>query len=851
MRSLRRVILGLCLGALGAAALASSAVAQENQTPGACSLRYGYLMADHWLTVDVAQQIERGLSYRPSAEAAGLRHDLERLQQSVVTDGQELDSARSLYKAWFATNSADGLLKLSTLLERIAAAESENRASAAALLQRLGEQSSGAKFQALPVSARDLAPAWDRKKLIGSHYQPTRIIFGSTGKVGDDKTLPLRFDFGSGMFGFYIPMAASNRLDIAEGLRNRTDPQYGWMGTNHSGYHYWAGVYNNQNTHLAPWFLTEHKGEDDIWMKLADGKVLRGGEWGQANIWNRDVREYIQDYCETQGRTFSRDPFLMCYDYTGEPHPWGSQPPGQPQYSGYNESAVEAFRAYLRRKFGSIAKLNKAWEARYAGFEAIQPPPDPYISPPATATPLSYEFERFRCDSHALYWKLVYDAYRKGDATKPIEANAGMFMSGWPVEGLDAYHLQNTGVADWVDMHMNNFWPNLPEQIYLYSLCRLTGKVPVEFEYVWTFPRTGPFDDASESDFSATCQASVWRNLVWGKKVLVFFDFYYDWPAYHNAFLDRDMGYSILRPSACVVPVTKRRALRFNEILMKTEVATPPIIVLEPTASVLNSPPLHPNQSFSYHSGVAGKQVHELLFPGNYPFLYVPEQALLDGYSLTPHQVIILPEAPYLPSGITDRLLAWVKAGGTLISVGVPGVWTPYGRKDLRLVTEAFGPTEVTDEQPGQWKWAWQIKGTSPSAVRQVNDAAGKLAAALVTLGRGHVLVSTGPFNTPELQGLFYDVLNLGIAKRPAACQRDFFELVLRTDGRGHRYLFALNPHTRDIREDQVTVSGRFAHCVDLGIGSGVPVPGRVADDQTQFQLRLHPGEGTVISLAR
>jgi hypothetical protein len=200
---------------------------------------------------------------------------------------------------------------------------------------------------------------------------------------------------------------------------------------------------------------------------------------------------------------------------------------------------------------------------------------------------------------------------------------------------------------------------------------------------------------------------------------------------------------------------------------------------------------------------------------------------------------------------MTDHLLAWVKAGGTLISLGVPGIWTPYGRKDLRLVTEAFGPTEVSDEQPGQWKWAWRIVRNGPSVVRQVDDGAGNLTAALATLARGRVLVSTGPFNTPELQSLFYHALNLGIGRRPAACQRDAFELVLREDRRGHRYLFALNPHTRDIREDQVTVAGRFLHCVDLGVGSGVPVPGRVADDQTQFQLRLHPGEGTVISLAR
>ena len=874
------LFLGCLVVAVGTVTPARAGAAEQTPTLPSCSIRYGYLMADHWLTVDLAQQIERGLSYSHRTETNKQRPEFERLKQTIEEAERNLQDARNLYKTLFATNSAEGTARLGTLLEQIALAEAKNEKVAIALLQNLGEQTSGRKFQAVPVSKEDLAPAWSPSpnpiakgargeglrgsplpsdgrgvrgegQLIGDHYQPRRIIFGSTGKTGDDRTLPLRFDFGSGVFGFYIPMAASNKLDIAGSIQDRTDPIYAWMKTNHAGYHYWAGVYNNQNTYLAPWFLKAHQDQDDIWMKLANGKVMKGGEWGQANIWNPDVRQYIQNYSEAQARTLSGDPFLVCYDYTGEPHPWGAQPPGQPQYTGYNESARQAFQDYLKKKFGTIAKLNNSWHSKYEGFEAIQPPPDPYVSPPERATPLTYEFERFRCDSHAGYWKLVYDAYRKHDQSKPVEANAGMFMSGWPVEGLDAYQLQKTGVADWVDMHMNNFPPNLCEQIYLYSLCRLTGKVPVQFEYIWTFPRTGPFDDANESDFRATCQASVWRNLVWGKKVLVFFDFYYDWPAYHNAFLDRDLGYSILRPAACVVPVTRRKALRFNEILMNTEVATPPIIVLEPTASVLNSPPLHPNQSFSYHTSVARKDVHELLFPKNYPFLYVPEQAMLDGYSIQQHQVIILPQAPYLPSEITVRLLRWVKEGGTLICLGVPGIWNPYGEPDLRIVNQAFGPSEVTDEQPGQWKWAWHIVRTNSNVVRQITDANGKLTAALATYGKGRVLVSTGAFSNSELQHFFYEVLDSSIGKKAASSAKNAFELVLREDKRGNRYLFALNPDTREIRHDDLTLAGRFSRCMDLGIGSGVPLPVSLNKSETKFSLRLHPGEGTVIALLR
>jgi hypothetical protein len=311
------------------------------------------------------------------------------------------------------------------------------------------------------------------------------------------------------------------------------------------------------------------------------------------------------------------------------------------------------------------------------------------------------------------------------------------------------------------------------------------------------------------------------------------------------------MGYSILRPSACVVPVTKRRALRFNDLLMRTEVATPPIVVLEPTASILNSPQLHPNQSFSYHINVARTEVHALLFPKNYPFLYVPEAAVLEGYALKQHRVIILPQAPYLPQPMTDRLLKWVKEGGTLISLGLPGIWNPYGQDDLRLVSQVFGPSRVTDDQPGKWKWHWEIAQPNAKGLRLLSDANGRLLGAVSSYGKGRVLISTGPFQGPELQQLFYEVLDRGMGPKPADCAQDSFELVLRADEHDRRYLFALNPHTRDTREDQITVAGHYTHCLDLGVGSGVPVPVSFQKGATSFRLRLHPGEGTVIALGR
>src|ERR1051325_10368573 len=42
----------------------TTSAAEQPPTLSSCSLRYGYLMADHWLTTDLAQQIERSLFYR-------------------------------------------------------------------------------------------------------------------------------------------------------------------------------------------------------------------------------------------------------------------------------------------------------------------------------------------------------------------------------------------------------------------------------------------------------------------------------------------------------------------------------------------------------------------------------------------------------------------------------------------------------------------------------------------------------------------------------------------------------------------------------------------------------------------
>jgi hypothetical protein len=89
------------------------------------------------------------------------------------------------------------------------------------------------------------------------------------------------------------------------------------------------------------------------------------------------------------------------------------------------------------------------------------------------------------------------------------------------------------------------------------------------------------------------------------------------------------------------------------------------------------------------------------------------------------------------------------------------------------------------------------------------------------------------------------------IGTRAAACGNDKFELVMRDDKHRHRYLFVLNPHTREVRQDRIILAGNYKKAVDFGVGSGVPIPVLRSNDTSIVELRLPPGDGTAIELVK
>src|SRR5205807_5455055 len=83
-RGLALTTLFFAVAALSTTTPLTAEAADEKPTLASCSLRYGSLMVDHWLTVDVVRQIERGLFYHPGSETVQRREEFEKLRRSVI-----------------------------------------------------------------------------------------------------------------------------------------------------------------------------------------------------------------------------------------------------------------------------------------------------------------------------------------------------------------------------------------------------------------------------------------------------------------------------------------------------------------------------------------------------------------------------------------------------------------------------------------------------------------------------------------------------------------------------------------------------------------------------------------------
>ena len=83
-------------------------------------------------------------------------------------------------------------------------------------------------------------------------------------------------------------------------------------------------------------------------------------------------------------------------------------------YWDFRPEAIAAFKGYLRRKFGSVEKLNRAWDAQHTSFDKIEPLTCMRVQEvPKGKLGLWYEWLRYQRELFASYFRVTSEELKK------------------------------------------------------------------------------------------------------------------------------------------------------------------------------------------------------------------------------------------------------------------------------------------------------------------------------------------------------------------------------------------------------------------------------------------------------
>ncbi|MCX6898589.1 MAG: beta-galactosidase [Verrucomicrobia bacterium] len=580
------------------------------------------------------------------------------------------------------------------------------------------------------------------------------------------------------------------------------------------------------------WLLDRTKDDPEILHVLQPEAKLSKRSTGtaQLNWWHPAVRDYAREIVGDMGRTFrTRDDFLF-YEFQWEAYgPFVSTESGTREV-GYGKHAEADFHAWLKKKHGDIAALNRRWGASYASFDAIQPPPDRFVIERRRTEPLAAEWEAWREASYEDWCRLIYRAWKKSDPSKPVMAdNSNLFRS---------FNMPN--LADTCDLlaFHNSGRTFMPTLMLLNSISRHNGHKPIaQYENFW-----GVQEDHDrmyeELPRRHGTQKHIFRMTAWNTFLQVW---WYSYTAaeylthYDGNYFDPAYALTTLRYRTAALPVYFQKFKRLQRTLLDSRIVAPRLCVLAPTASMRNNFP----------TGASQAEIYDLfweLYPRNHHFDLVHEEYFLDGRArLDDFDVLVLPYAPYLNERLQSAISKWLNAKPRLVvGVGPFGIYDELGRDSGKLVSATLPGRSLKLDFSDKKRWEW------------VDDPAKSGEMIETRTGPSKVIALLRPLAQLKTARGFVDklVAQIEAATDRAVCDdKNAFELVLRQQG-GVRYLCALNPDADAAAESTVRVKGAFKSVTDLDYENGFPVASRIEASHTVFPLRLEPGEATIIRLS-
>ena len=586
---------------------------------------------------------------------------------------------------------------------------------------------------------------------------------------------------------------------------------------------YWIGSHRCHS--VAPkWWLDKRRTDPDLFLRGPDGEHADQGELNVSlNFWHPKVRKLHADLCKVltaetlahyQGRVWfgslAAEGFLC-----------GASKEGRFE-TGYNQSAIKAFRHCLVKTYGTAAALNATWRTDYASFDAIEPPPSAKRVPRRQPMGLTYEWARFRQDSWHEWMELCMGAVREERPGLPFASylSVGYFFGTDYISGFDPVKVFETFdiVADHGRLFVDNMVPNCR---MLDSLRKACGKCTGNLEW-GAYPFSDIFD---ERDVKLGALRHANRMISWGDTVI---EYWYGtsggWAETAN-WTDPRLGHTLFRYSSAYIPLSMARANANADVFFECPTVEPDVAILESQTSFYNAHPPYIVRS-------AMRSLAELLEAKGHNYGFLFEALLLDGrQSLTGRKVILLPHGVTLPDAMAEQLEAWVRDGGVLIALGPPGLYSPHGAPRGKLLSAAFGNSKWTRDPKRSY---WRVEfGREP---KYPYPSDGRFFLAEARLGRGVLYVANAC--PTVLLDTIYGIVRT-CAPRTFFARGHKFELILR-QGPDCQFLSICNATPKE-QEDEIVLRRSRATIMDRDTGFAIAT--NVQPNEASFRLRLGPAE--------
>lgn len=552
------------------------------------------------------------------------------------------------------------------------------------------------------------------------------------------------------------------------------------------------------------------------------------------------------------------------------------------------------FRAWLKKKYGTLDALNEAWYRRFESWEQVEPG--------RMSTILSYtdyiDWKTFIVD------KLGEDLRDRYEAVKRIApetivtshaAGVGLFASPHHWEGQS----DDWTMAKQVDFYGTSFYPK--------------HSAFVDRDVPWRaalldFTRSFGFDDDRKGFYVGELQGGfgtialnvsptvtpqdlrvwTWSALARGAKGINYYAWYPMNAGYESG------GFGLNQLDGTITERTKE-AGRISKVVDRNQklflAARPPkadvAIVYNPLSHFVGG-----RQRAAVYGGpqgeVAGIErdswlgMHRALFPRNVPLDYVHIDHL-DAAKLGRYKLVVFPYPLMLPEASAKVLRAYVEGGGTLVAEArlgwnnergyaadrIPGLglWEVMGCCETAIQTGEKGRTSLEwssaeipglkpgDLLPARW-YEETLEPVGPSARVVAKFPDGSAAAVMSTFGKGKTLmlgsyVSAAYFTTPSeaVERFYSGLLRWAGIEMPVEVQGAPLE-VRALEAGNERLVFVFNHAKQPVL---ATVSMRFGagSYQALDLATEQPVPLKQEEHVVRFDVRLDADGVRVMRMSR